>query len=180
MSIDRQLAAHCSHGALDNMIDRALVKPGKDPASIAVDDLASIDEFHIGGPLATAELAAQMGLAADEPIRICGRATIPSEVHNSSCKTQIPGVKRLLPDDGQAAHWRTPSCPDFNFLFADRSDAILNGAPPPKVPGFAMAGGQPNIGHHSTPLQNCPATTGSKICPGPCCFIPRAAAPLGR
>ena len=53
---------HYSSHDLEQTILRALEKAGKGPDQITRDDLASIDEFHIRGPEATAELAEEVGL----------------------------------------------------------------------------------------------------------------------
>ena len=62
-AIDTALQRHYSHGALAAAIDRSLVKLGKDPAALTVDDLALIDEFHIGGRPASLALFDQCGFA---------------------------------------------------------------------------------------------------------------------
>lgn len=60
---EQEVARHYAHGNLEAAIDAALAAAGKDPARLAPEDLAPVDEFHIGGRMATAELAAQLGLA---------------------------------------------------------------------------------------------------------------------
>lgn len=65
MPIDQRIASHYAHGSLAQAIRAALVEAGKDPERLSPDDLAPVDEFHIGGRRATADLAAQLGLAAD-------------------------------------------------------------------------------------------------------------------
>ena len=62
-AIDRELQRHYSHGALAAAIDRSLVKLGKDPAALTVDDLALVDELHLGGRPASLALFDQCGFA---------------------------------------------------------------------------------------------------------------------
>lgn len=61
-SIERRVAGHYGRPGLEAAILAALAADGKDPGRLAPDDLAAVDEFHIGGREATDELAAQMGL----------------------------------------------------------------------------------------------------------------------
>jgi len=53
MSIDDAVSKHYSHGSLLKAIQEAIPKLGKTIESITVEDLAPVDEFHIGGRLAT-------------------------------------------------------------------------------------------------------------------------------
>jgi SAM-dependent methyltransferase len=54
------LERHYTHGHLTRAITDALALLGKTPQSITVDDLAPVDEFHIGGRQATEELMRQL------------------------------------------------------------------------------------------------------------------------
>lgn len=60
MTLDRDIAVHYRHGALLQAIDQALIAAGKDPRHLSPEDLAPVDEFHIGGRAATAALLAQL------------------------------------------------------------------------------------------------------------------------
>jgi ubiquinone/menaquinone biosynthesis C-methylase UbiE len=64
MDIETIVASHYAHGSLEAAILAGLAAAGKDPARLAVDDLALVDEFHIGGRRATQELAAELSLTA--------------------------------------------------------------------------------------------------------------------
>jgi len=64
MSVEQTVAGHYTHGALAEAIREALVASGKDPQRIAPQDLAPVDEFHIGGGEATAALFAQVAPAS--------------------------------------------------------------------------------------------------------------------
>jgi SAM-dependent methyltransferase len=60
-AIERRVAQHYAQRDLEKTILDALVTAGKDPGSLAAEDLAPIDEFHTGGRQATIELAGQLG-----------------------------------------------------------------------------------------------------------------------
>ncbi len=62
MSIERSVALHYTHGALEQTILNALVASGKDLDDLHPSDLAPVDEFHIGGRRATADFAEQLGV----------------------------------------------------------------------------------------------------------------------
>lgn len=53
---------HYSHGALEQRILGALAVMGADPEHLEPDQLAPVDEFHVGGRSATVELADQLDL----------------------------------------------------------------------------------------------------------------------
>jgi SAM-dependent methyltransferase len=62
MAIEHDVARHYTHGGLERAILDGLKAMGRAPDSVRPEDLAGIDEFHIGGHRATAELADQLGL----------------------------------------------------------------------------------------------------------------------
>jgi len=62
MSVESEVAAHYTSGTLLNRILEVLAGAGIDVDRLKPDDLAPVEEFHIGGRTATAELAAQLGL----------------------------------------------------------------------------------------------------------------------
>lgn len=62
MSEIEAVAQHYSHGALEIQILDALVRVGVDPEHLQPDQLAPVDEFHIGGRAATVALLDQMDL----------------------------------------------------------------------------------------------------------------------
>jgi ubiquinone/menaquinone biosynthesis C-methylase UbiE len=68
MSVETQVSAHYTHGDLLNAIDAALAKAGKNPAAPRLEDLAPVDEFHVRGRDATAELGAHLGLRPDHVV----------------------------------------------------------------------------------------------------------------
>ncbi len=64
MNVEDIVAGHYAHGNLAAAILAGLAAAGSDLDHLTVDDLAPVDEFHIGGRRATAELAAQLPLAS--------------------------------------------------------------------------------------------------------------------
>ena len=62
MNIEQSIAAHYGDETFGKRLLEALSASGLDINRLSPDELAPIDEFHIGGRLATAELAAQLGL----------------------------------------------------------------------------------------------------------------------
>ncbi|MGA9867041.1 MAG: class I SAM-dependent methyltransferase [Acetobacteraceae bacterium] len=63
MDTEQSVARHYAHGELQQAILDALSASGKDPNHLVLADLAPVDEFHIGGRQATADLAAQLEFA---------------------------------------------------------------------------------------------------------------------
>jgi SAM-dependent methyltransferase len=61
--IEQRVSRHYAHGDLERAILDALAASGRDPDRLAPDDLAPVDEFHIGGRAATAALMARLGIA---------------------------------------------------------------------------------------------------------------------
>ena len=61
--IERSVALHYGHGTLEAAILEALAAVGRDPAKLVPEDLAPVDEFHIGGRAATAAFANELGVA---------------------------------------------------------------------------------------------------------------------
>lgn len=61
--VERQLTRHYAHGDLERAILDALRASGRDPDRLSPDDLAPVDEFHIGGRPATRALMDRLGLA---------------------------------------------------------------------------------------------------------------------
>lgn len=62
MSLDQTITQHYTHGSLEQAILAALKGVGKDTERLTHADLASIDEFHVGGRQATNDLFAQIDL----------------------------------------------------------------------------------------------------------------------
>jgi ubiquinone/menaquinone biosynthesis C-methylase UbiE len=62
MSFESQVAAHYTHGTLEPAIFEALRQVGIDGATVTPEQLAPVDEFHIGGRQATIDFATQLGV----------------------------------------------------------------------------------------------------------------------
>ena len=62
MEIEQSVARHYAHGSLEETILDALAAAGKDLQHLTPKDLAPVDEFHVGGRLATMAFAEQFGL----------------------------------------------------------------------------------------------------------------------
>ncbi len=65
MSEDHAVAGHYTHGSLLAAIEEALQALGKTPETVSVDDLAPVDEFHIGGREASEHFLSQLPLDAE-------------------------------------------------------------------------------------------------------------------
>jgi ubiquinone/menaquinone biosynthesis C-methylase UbiE len=65
MTQARDIAGHYTHGALIDAIRAGLAGLGKTEGNVTLEDLAPIDEFHIGGRVATGAFLDQLGLARD-------------------------------------------------------------------------------------------------------------------
>ena len=62
------VATHYTHGQLLDRILGGVEAIGKTPASVTVDDLAPVDEFHIGGRQASEEFISQLELSAENHV----------------------------------------------------------------------------------------------------------------
>src|SRR5215471_10877166 len=64
MNVEHQVTAHYTPGSLEEKIMGALRAAGKDTRPLRVEDLAPLDEFHVGGIESTQALAEFMDLRA--------------------------------------------------------------------------------------------------------------------
>jgi SAM-dependent methyltransferase len=62
MALEQEVAGHYTHGRLEAAILAGLQAMGRSRDHVGPDDLAAIDEFHIGGKAATEHLANQLQL----------------------------------------------------------------------------------------------------------------------
>ena len=62
------VTGHYKHGGLVAAIRRGVEKIGKSIDDVRVDDLAPVDEFHIGGRLATEAFLDQLGITEDQHV----------------------------------------------------------------------------------------------------------------
>lgn len=65
MEAEQQVARHYGRSGIEQAFLDALRAAGKDPDRLSPADLSGSDEFHLGGPAATAALAADLGLGPD-------------------------------------------------------------------------------------------------------------------
>lgn len=66
MTHEQATSHHYTNGNLLASIEAALAKSGKSPAQLGIDDLAPVDEFHIGGRGATEHFMQKLGLQTDQ------------------------------------------------------------------------------------------------------------------
>ena len=66
--MNHSVAAHYSYGQLLDRILSGVEAIGKTPESVTVDDLAPVDEFHIGGRQASEEFIDQLELSTDNHV----------------------------------------------------------------------------------------------------------------
>ncbi len=62
------VSAHYAHGELLAAIRDGVAKLGKTMETVTVDDLAPVDEFHIGGRQASEAFLGQLGLTLDQRV----------------------------------------------------------------------------------------------------------------
>ncbi|MFT5708378.1 MAG: ubiquinone/menaquinone biosynthesis C-methylase UbiE [Oceanospirillaceae bacterium] len=60
MSINKAVTENYHHGELLTAIETALTQSGKTPQNVSIEDLAAVDEFHLGGRAATDHLLTQL------------------------------------------------------------------------------------------------------------------------
>lgn len=68
MSYDKSVSDHYLHGDLLNAIQATLPDIGKTTENVTIEDLAPVDEFHIGGRLATENLIDQLNFSEQDYI----------------------------------------------------------------------------------------------------------------
>ncbi len=68
MSNDKAVSRHYTHGDLLETIQAAIAKLGKTVDSVTIEDLAPVDEFHIGGRQATEHFLSQLNFSEQDHI----------------------------------------------------------------------------------------------------------------
>lgn len=63
MSYGKSVSDHYLHGNVLNAIEAALPALGKTSENVTIEDLAPVDEFHIGGRFATDPLMGQLNFS---------------------------------------------------------------------------------------------------------------------
>lgn len=89
MEVDNTVSEHYQHGDLLQAIGTALGQLGKSPADVTVQDLAPVDEFHVGGRAATEHLLKPLHLDGshhllDVGCGLGGAARYVAETYRSS------------------------------------------------------------------------------------------------
>ena len=87
------VADHYSHGQLLDAILTGMRGIGKTPETITADDLAPVDEFHIGGRQATEDFIGQLDISPDDHVLDvgCGLAGT-SRFVASTCGCRVSGI----------------------------------------------------------------------------------------
>jgi len=98
MTNNDSVADHYSHGQLLDAIRAGVEATGKKPETVTIDDLAPVDEFHIGGRQATEDFIGQLGLTSNDHVLDvgCGLGGT-SRFVASSIGCQVTGID-LTPD----------------------------------------------------------------------------------
>ncbi len=93
MSYEKSVTDHYAHGDLLGAIKARLPDLGKTLDDITTDDLAPVDEFHIGGRLATDHLVDQLGFAEQYQVLDvgCGLGGAARYVANKY-RTEVTGI----------------------------------------------------------------------------------------
>lgn len=93
MSTDKAVSDNYLHGDLLKAIQTAVTRLGKTVDSVTIDDLAAVDEFHIGGRLATETFLEQLEFSGQDHILDigCGLGGA-SRFVASKYKNQITGI----------------------------------------------------------------------------------------
>ncbi len=66
MSLDENISAHYTHGNLLSAVKNGIKQLGKTSSSTTVEDLAPLDEFHIGGREASLDFLDQLNFTAED------------------------------------------------------------------------------------------------------------------
>jgi ubiquinone/menaquinone biosynthesis C-methylase UbiE len=93
MSYEQSVSDHYEHGSLLTAIEQALPSLGKTTGTVTIEDLAPVDEFHVGGRPATLHLMEQLGF--DEASHVldvgCGLGGAARFVA-STCAGRVTGI----------------------------------------------------------------------------------------
>ena len=93
ISYEKSVANHYEHGSLLKSIEQALPNLGKTTDTVTIEDLAPVDEFHVGGRPATLHLIGQLGFDKSSHILDvgCGLGGAARFVA-STCAGRVTGI----------------------------------------------------------------------------------------
>ena len=93
MLSDKAISDHYTHGDLLGAIKASVTKLGKSTESVTIEDLAPVDEFHIGGRIATDNLVGQLNISEKDHILDigCGLGGTSRFVANNY-KSRVTGI----------------------------------------------------------------------------------------
>jgi len=93
MSYDQSVTDHYQHGTLLQEIQTAVAKLGKSHDTLSIEDLAPVDEFHIGGRIATEHLLQQLNFTEQHHVLDagCGLGGA-SRFIASTCQSRVSGI----------------------------------------------------------------------------------------
>ncbi len=107
MAIEQKVASHYTVSDLTARLLAALAEAGVDTDHPTIDDLAAVDEFHIGGRPATDHFAAKLGFArGDQVLDVGSGIGGPARyfAHHKGCRVTgidlTEAIERKYIDDG--------------------------------------------------------------------------------
>ncbi|MHB1219256.1 MAG: class I SAM-dependent methyltransferase [Alphaproteobacteria bacterium] len=110
MDTEKKVAAHYTHGALEQTILGTLRAAGKDIEKLTATDLSAVDEFHLGWRDATIEFAKDLRLATGARVLDIGAGIGgPARYFAEARGCQVTGID-LTPEFVQAANALTRRC----------------------------------------------------------------------
>jgi len=110
MTVEQQVARHYGHRDLEANILAALKQAGKDVAHLTIDDLAGLDEFHLGWREQTARLARDGQLSAGQHVLDIGSGIGgPARYFAERHQCRVTGLD-LTPEFVAAAEMLTQRC----------------------------------------------------------------------
>ncbi|HET7414017.1 MAG TPA: class I SAM-dependent methyltransferase, partial [Pararhizobium sp.] len=137
-SVAETIAAHYESGSREDRILTALSESGVDVSRLTAQDLEPLDELHIGGPKATADLLAKMeigpqtelldiGSGIGGPARFAARTTGAHVTGLDLTESHVATATRLSAMTGLSAETRFVQGSAFAMPFADASfDAAMS------------------------------------------------------
>lgn len=110
MSVEREVARHYTHGALEQAILDALAADGKDVDRLSAADLSAADEFHLGWRAVTLELAKDLGLGPGMHLLDVGSGIGgPARTFAETSGCRVTGID-LTPEFVEVANALTRRC----------------------------------------------------------------------